>query len=265
MLKKFALFAAVFVVGMNNVSAADAAASSEEAIRSSLAKIVPDLVPDNIAPSAVPGLYEVVYGANVFYVSGDGRYLLQGTLVDLVDQKDLTEPTKAAARLRALDTVGEENMVVFGPEVAKHTITVFTDIDCPYCRKLHQEMDAMNAEGIRVRYMLYPRAGVGSPSYKKAVTVWCSDDRQKALTASKNGEELPEKDCDNPVKQHLMIGDMVGVHGTPAIITDTGELISGYVPAKRLAAMLDSSAQKASAGEGKASQAVEQKTAEAAE
>jgi thiol:disulfide interchange protein DsbC len=130
-------------------------------------------------------------------------------------------------------------MVIFAPEEYDHTITVFTDIDCGYCRKLHNEIDAFMAEGIRVRYLFYPRAGLGSPSYQKAVSVWCADDRKQALTDAKAGEPLPEKSCENPVADHMALGEAMGVTGTPAILLENGQLVPGYVPAKRMAAILN--------------------------
>ena len=130
-------------------------------------------------------------------------------------------------------------MIVFAPEgKPSYTITVFTDIDCGYCRKLHGEMAGYNAEGIKVQYLFYPRAGEGSPSFAKAVSVWCADDRRTALTDAKAGKSIPDKTCPNPVKEHLELGEKMGVSGTPAIVLENGEMVPGYIPPKRLAAML---------------------------
>jgi thiol:disulfide interchange protein DsbC len=131
-------------------------------------------------------------------------------------------------------------MVVFPPAgPTKHTVTVFTDIDCGYCRKLHQEIADYNQQGIKVRYLMYPRAGVGSESYNKAVWVWCADDRQDAITRAKRGEEIPHKTCANPVKEQFELGQTLGVRGTPSIILENGQMVPGYVPAAQLAQMLD--------------------------
>jgi len=116
---------------------------------------------------------------------------------------------------------------------------VFTDIDCGYCRKLHGEIDQFNAKGITVRYLAFPRSGIGAPSYNKAVSVWCDKDPQAAMTRAKNGETLPKADCDNPVKEQYELGQLIGVQGTPAIIMEDGALLPGYVPAAKLAAALD--------------------------
>jgi thiol:disulfide interchange protein DsbC len=234
-------------------AAADAAIPG---LTKTLSELLPGVAPDGIRPAPVAGLYEVMYGANVFYMTPDGRYLMQGAIIDMKTREDLTEPRRAEGRLRTIDAMGEDSMLTFGPETSKHTITVFTDIDCPYCRKLHQEVDEMNALGIRVRYLFYPRAGVGSGSYKKAVSVWCAENRNQALTDAKNGVEVAEKDCENPVKDHMLLGEMIGVRGTPAIVTESGELVPGYVPAKRLAAMLE---QDKGADAGKAEAPVAEK------
>ncbi|MDD1612813.1 MAG: DsbC family protein, partial [Methylococcaceae bacterium] len=151
--------------------------ADESAVKEALGKAMPSVKIDSVKPSEIKGVFEVMIGANVFYVSEDGKYLLQGHLVDLASRTDLTEEKLSGARKTAIDKVGEENMIIFKPKIGKYKVTVFTDIDCGYCRKLHSEIDQYLAEGITVRYMFYPRAGKGSDSYKKAVSVWCADDR----------------------------------------------------------------------------------------
>ncbi len=215
-----------------------AALAGREAIEHSLAKLIPDERPDSIAPSPIPGLFEVSFGGTVLYMSEDGRYLIQGDLLDLKTRENLTERTRAKARRKALAALGEENMVVFAPKDPKYTVTVFTDIDCPYCRKLHSQIKDYNAEGIKVRYLAFPRAGIGSPSYEKAVSVWCAEDRQKAMTLAKAGKAIEKRTCPNPVAQEYRLGKALGVGGTPAIILEDGTLIPGYVPPKRLLQIL---------------------------
>jgi thiol:disulfide interchange protein DsbC len=230
-----ALFAGVTLA----LCASSLLADADARIKARLEKLLPEYKIDGIDETPVKGLYEVTMGAQVVYVSGDGNYMLQGRLIDLVNREDLTEPRRAAARKQAVDKMGEDQMVIFAPDKFDHTVTVFTDIDCGYCRKLHREIADYGAQGIRVRYIFYPRAGIGSDSYKKAVSVWCSNDRQQALTDAKAGKELERKSCRNPVKEHMELGNLIGVTGTPTILLENGELISGYVPAKRLADILE--------------------------
>jgi thiol:disulfide interchange protein DsbC len=218
-------------------------AGPEENIRSSLQKVVPDVEIDSITKAPVDGLYEVMVGTQLMYVTGDGRYFIDGRIVDLKTREDLTEPRLSQARLKLLNDVGDAQMVVFEPaKPAKHTVTVFTDIECGYCRKLHSQIADYGDEGIRVRYLFYPRAGKGSPAYKEAVSVWCAGDegqRRDAMTAAKAGKTIQEKTCDNPVETHMALGEQLGLRGTPAIVTDSGEMIPGYVEPKRLAAQLN--------------------------
>ena len=162
-----------------------AANADETAIRQSMAKSMPTMKIDSVKPSEVKGLYEVIVGANIFYVSEDGKYLLQGRLVDVAARKDLTEEKLSGTRKQAIEKIGQENMIVFKPKIGKYTVTVFTDIDCGYCRKLHSEIDQYLAQGITIQYLFFPRAGKDSDSYNKAVSVWCAKDRNAALTACK--------------------------------------------------------------------------------
>ena len=221
-------------------NAAAAGPDSSAAIKQSLAKVLPGVTPDEIRPSPMQGVSEVLVGPRLFYISDDGRYLLQGSLIDLETRKDISEERRKGMRLDAINKVGSENMIVFPAEEERHTITVFTDIDCGYCRKLHSEIGQFNAEGITVRYLMFPRSGIDSPSYDKAVSVWCADDRRAALTQAKAGKDIASRKCDNPVKDQYELGGMMGVSGTPALILDNGEMLPGYVPAKRLAQALDS-------------------------
>ena len=198
--------------------------------------------PEQVNEAPVDGFYEVTYGPKIYYVSLDGRYLFSGELYDLKSRTNLTEKNRAGARLKALSDVDESSLIVYkakGEE--KHVITVFTDIDCGYCRKLHSGMAQMNELGITVRYMAFPRAGVNSPSYDKAVSVWCAKDRNKAMDAAKSGAVLEMAKCDSPVKEQLALGQTLGVTGTPAIVLQDGTLMPGYMPPQQLAMALDKS------------------------
>jgi thiol:disulfide interchange protein DsbC len=163
-------------------------------------------------------------------------------MIDLVHRKDLSDEVLnavlAPARMERFAALGEDKMVVFGPDDAERSITVFTDVSCPYCVKLHREVPELNEMGIRVRYVFYPRAGKGSGAYNAMVSVWCAEDQQAALTAAKFGGEVEPATCDNPVDEHLALAREFGLRGTPAIVTDSGRLIPGYAPAKQLAAQV---------------------------
>jgi thiol:disulfide interchange protein DsbC len=214
------------------------ASADQAAVKAALAKALPNVQIDSVSPSPVPGLYEVMIGTQIVYVTDDARYFVDGQIVDLKTRENLTDARLSGLRKAAVDAVPESEMVIFSPPKYDHTITVFTDIDCPYCAKLHSQIDQYEAEGIRVRYLFFPRAGVRSKSYNEAVSVWCSDDRNQALTDAKAGKKIPAKTCDNPVDEHMALGRKIGVNGTPAIILESGEMVPGYVEPKRLAQML---------------------------
>ncbi|MBK1633855.1 disulfide bond formation protein DsbC [Thiohalocapsa halophila] len=239
MMKRFALTG---LAALALMASAAVAADESATIRAALAKVLPDFKPTSVKATPMEGLYEVEIGPQVMFVTGDGRYLIDGAIIDLESRENIAEQAQARARLRSIEQVGEENMVVFEAPSPEHTITVFTDIDCGYCRKLHEQIQAYNDAGISVRYMFYPRAGADSPAYDKAVSVWCADDRQEAMTRAKAGENIPKRQCANPVAEHRQLGELMGIRGTPAIVLDSGDMVPGYVEPKRLAGLLEQSA-----------------------
>jgi len=227
----------VFLLCLSGLWAAKAGAdvkSDMQRVKQAVAAIVPGVKPTGIRPSPVAGLYEVTLGPQVFYVSADGKYLVEGDVIDLRTHTDLTTARRDAARINAINAVGTDHMIVYSPAYPRHTITVFTDIDCGYCRKLHREVGALVKAGIRVRYLFYPRSGIDTPSYYKAVSVWCAPNRKQALEKAEAGGALPRRTCKNPVKQQMALGDVIGVRGTPTIVLGDGRILPGYLPAAKL-------------------------------
>ena len=199
-------------------------------VRARVVSQLPGATPNDVAPSPIPGLYEVTMGGLIAYVSEDGKYLLTGNVYDLETQMNLTSSRRNAARAKALSAASESQMIVFGPPNSKMTVTVFTDVDCGFCRKFHSQIAEMNKAGVRVRYMLYPRTGPGTESWIKAEQVWCSADRRDALTRAKRGDALKAKPCgDGPIKSQYELGADLGVEGTPAIFTQNGDYIGGFL------------------------------------
>lgn len=194
--------------------------------------------PSSLKESQIPNIYEVMYGTEVVYVSADGKYFLAGDMINMDTRENLSEVSKRSVRKTIMDRQ-DYKPVIFKAKNEKHVIKVFTDIDCPYCAKLHREVPQLNAKGITVEYLMYPRAGKGSSSFKKAVSMWCADDQLKAMTDAKERRPIEEKTCENPIAQQYELGQEVGVTGTPALITSTGRLIPGYMPADRLEAALE--------------------------
>jgi thiol:disulfide interchange protein DsbC len=227
------LFAAGMLVAAGSVQADD------KIVRDAILSLVPDAKIDTIAESTLPGFYEVGLGGQLVYVSADGRFLIQGGVFDIVNKVDLTEQKRSGVRKTALEQLPPENRIVFAPSEVKHRLTVFTDIDCGYCRRMHQEMADYNARGIAIEYLFFPRAGVGSESFQKAVNVWCATDKNDAMTRAKAGQELERRTCDNSVLEDFQLGQQIGINGTPALITENGDLLPGYMPADALLQRLD--------------------------
>lgn len=210
-------------------------------LRATLAKHLPDVALDSVHPSAVPGLFEIRRGSLFGYVSADGKYLISGDLVNLETGEEITENSRKASRVESLANLKSEAIEFFPQgKDPQFVVTVFTDTDCGYCRKLHSEIASYNALGIGIRYLFYPRQGPGSPSFKQAEAVWCSKDRKAALTQAKMGAHIPEpeKPCENPVMAEYTLGGELGLRGTPMMILPDGEVVNGYVPADRLAQQL---------------------------
>jgi len=201
----------------------------EKKITTTLNNRFPGLEITSIRKSGLNGLYEVMLGAEVIYVSEDGRYLFQGDLLDLDQQANLTEERRKGARVKLLKGISASDMIVFAPANPKYSIYVFTDIDCPYCRRLHKDVPRLNEMGIAVNYLAFPRAGVGSETYRDMAAVWCAKDRNKALTDAKMGIKIKADQCDNPVGRQFLLGQDIGIRGTPAIYTEDGRQLGGYM------------------------------------
>ena len=196
---------------------------------------------EDVVPAPIPGLYEIRSGSDVGYVSVDGRFYVDGDIFDMQTKDNLTEAVREQGRVNLLAKVSDADAIVFSPQgPVKHTLTVFTDIDCPYCRRMHSEMAELNRLGIRVRYLMFPRSGPDTDSWHKAEAVWCSADRRDALTRAKKGEAIKAPDCKSKVGEQYALGHEMGIHGTPAIITDKGEYVDHYVPAAQLSEYLSS-------------------------
>jgi thiol:disulfide interchange protein DsbC len=229
-------------VAANPVTPAGTGAPAKVDPRAALAKKLEGLQIEDVRISPVSGVYEVTRDSNVSYVSSDGRYAIVGDMIDLDSDANLSENRRRGIRQRILETVPESEMLVFSPKDPKYTITVFTDIDCGYCRKMHTQISEYNRLGIRVRYLFFPRSGPDTESWHKAEAVLCSSNRNNALTKAKNGEDVPAKKCgaDRIVARDFELGQKVGVDGTPSIFLSTGEMLPGYAPPSKLVQYLKS-------------------------
>lgn len=194
---------------------------------------------DRIGPAPVPGFREVVVGGQVVYVTDDGKYLMQGTLIDVASKESMGEAAMAALRRELLATVPDADKIVFAPAAPDHTVTVFTDVECGYCRRFHESIAEYNRQGIAVEYLAFPRMGPGSEDFEKMISVWCAADRRRALTDAKADRPVPDKDCTNPVAMHYSLGQRAGLTGTPMILGEDGRQLGGYVPPDELRATLD--------------------------
>lgn len=233
------LAAALGLIMMSSAMAEALKDDAHAAVEAKIRERLGALPVQSVKPAPIAGIYEVVVGGQIAYFSEDMNFLFDGDIIDYKAKVNLTEQKRNSMTAEVFTTMKEGDYLAFTPKSgAKHVINVFTDVDCGFCRKLHQEVPALNEKGIEVRYFLYPRAGLNSGSAKKLETVWCANNQQEAMNRAKAGEKLPAKSCDNPIKNHLALGEQVGLRGTPLIITNGGGRISGYRPADQIYAQL---------------------------
>jgi len=216
-----------------------AAADDYDQVRERLSTLVDGEIDISIAESPLPGILQVRLGSDIVYMTSDGRYLLQGRVLDLDTRQDITDQAKSQIRRELIDGIDYDQLISYGAEDSEFEIIVFTDVDCGYCRRLHQQVDEYNAAGIRISYAAFPRAGAGSETFRKMTSVWCSDDQQAAMDLAKGGGTPEPVDCQAPVADQYQLGQSVGVTGTPALVTPGGDLIPGYVPPNDLRVRLE--------------------------
>lgn len=208
--------------------------AGEQEVKAAINMALPQYQVASVEEHTGSGLYLVqLQDGPELHVSADGKFFIVGDRYR-IDGTQVVNETEQA-KLAQVESYPEDKMIIYKAAQEKAHISVFTDIDCGYCRMLHKEVDALNDMGITVRYLAYPRAGVGSPVYKDMVSIWCSDDPNAWLTKAKQGQNVPSVQCDNPVAEQFQLGNKVGVRGTPSIILDNGKFIPGYLPADELA------------------------------
>lgn len=198
---------------------------------------------DSVTAAPIPGFRQAVVQGQVIYVSDDGRHLLllgsDGALIDTTAQRNLSEVALGDYRKAQIATIAPGERIRFAPANPVHTVTVFTDVECGYCQKLHSEIAEYNRQGIAVEYLAFPRMGLGSEDYRKMVAVWCAPDRRRAMTDAKAQRAVPRRDCSTSVNQQYAVGQRIGLTGTPMILNEDGIQVGGYVPPAALRGVLD--------------------------
>jgi thiol:disulfide interchange protein DsbC len=217
----------------------------EDRARRAILSINPNVAIELIDEAPLPGFREVVVAGQALYVSDDGRYLLQGSLFDVEEKRDLSQAGLSRVRRELVAQIPTRDRIVFAPPNPRHTVTVFTDVECGYCRRLHEEMAEYNKRGIAIEYLAFPRMGLETDDSRLMVSVWCSGDRRKAITDAKAGRNVPARDCPNPVAAHYQLGQRIGLTGTPLILAEDGTQMPGYMPPDALLAVLDDLAARA--------------------
>ena len=227
----FRLFFLILIFFATSAIANDAL---KKEFQKSLSRLSSDFEISDVKETPIKGIYQVTIGPDVIYMSRDGNYVLKGEILDIGNRRNLTEDFRAQKRINLLNTISDSEYIEFSSTKTKNYIYVFTDVDCGYCRKLHRDVPELNSMGIAVRYLAYPRAGVDSIIGEEMRNVWCAENRQKALTTSKNRQPIEVKICDAPIARHHALGRELGVTGTPAIFLENGRKLPGYIPPDEL-------------------------------
>lgn len=215
-------------------------AESLDQLESEIKKRLPDIDISSISETPIEGVYELISGGQIYYVGANGKHIIDGDLIDLDTRANLTADRLGGIHIGLINNIKEEDMLVYqSPKDTGRSITVFTDTSCGFCRRLHQELDVLLDAGISVRYLLFPRAGLGSPAHKNLESVWCADNPQAAMTIAKAGGEVAQKACSNPIESHMAMAEQVGLRGTPLIYLDTGQQIPGYRAAADLVQLVN--------------------------
>ncbi|HEX7369585.1 MAG TPA: DsbC family protein [Rhodanobacteraceae bacterium] len=214
--------------------ASSVTASVRAAIDAVVAQMAPGAHVQIVKPMPFAGLYQVVVQGQVLYMTGDARYVIQGDAFDIKTHTPLNSVTMDRLRRDAIAKLQPGQMIRYAPAHPKYTVTVFTDVDCPYCRAFHANMTEINKLGIAVDYLFWPRTGLGTPSAQKAVDVWCASNRQAALTHAFDGQLPREASCQSPVARDFNLGVELGVGGTPTVIADNGVVLGGYIDPQEL-------------------------------
>ncbi|MEL7186667.1 MAG: DsbC family protein [Pseudomonadota bacterium] len=209
-------------------------------VQAKVDEMFPNLEGEQIAHAPIDGWVTIMKGSIIAYMSVDGQYLMQGDLIDLDNNVNLSEASRNQSRKALMASVGDDEVIAFTPEHVRHSVTIFTDVDCTYCRRLHNQIDGYMAKGIEVRYILYPRNGPASRSWSTSEDVWCASDRNGALTAAKLDRSFDTHKCDaSEITRHYGLGQDVGLTGTPAIVMPDGQLLSGWLSPDDLSMALD--------------------------
>ncbi|WP_426690077.1 DsbC family protein [Rhodanobacter ginsengiterrae] len=214
--------------------------AAREMVQKAIGSLAPNIRIDVIEPAPMPGFYQVIASGQMLYVSTDGKYMMHGDLIDLGRKQNASDDAWARFRKAELAKVPASERIIYAPANPKYTVTVFTDVNCGFCRALHEHIADFNREGIAVEYLAWPREGLvttsGSPTptYTEMVSVWCAKDRKAAFTAAKEGHPQAVATCSNPVKDQFNLGVRLGVNGTPAIYGPDGRTLGGYVTPEQL-------------------------------
>lgn len=215
-----------------------AAATPKQDMQTRLQKIDPRIEVVALQDAPINNFYQVqLSSGDILYVNKQSNHILAGNLLEITDNGlvDLTEIARSEVRTKAIQAVAVADQVVFAAKgKTKAVIQIFTDSTCPYCSRLHEQVPELNKQGVEVRYLAFPRQGPQGKGFNDLVNIWCANNRQQAMTAAKEGKALPNKQCDNPIAEQYLLGQKLGVQGTPAIFLPDGRVIPGFVPAERL-------------------------------
>ena len=222
-------FLAISIIFITNIVFADVGM-----IVNKLKPYFPEIKTENINTSELDGYYEVVLTnpwIDVMYISMDGKYVIQGAVTDLELMTNISTNRINSIKREILESISDDDKIIFKAENEQYVVHVYTDVDCPYCAKLHADMQELNALGITVKYLASPLEQLHPNAQSAMEKIWCAEDKALAIHNYKTRRYLPDSaECVNPVAEQLAISKQLGVNGTPSIFFENGTNLPGYLP-----------------------------------
>lgn len=232
--RSLGLIAATFIL---IADASLAAETPTTALAKRLRELYPNTQFSTVTDSPVAGIFEVVMGRNIAYTDEHGRYFLFGHLFDMPAQRDLTAEHKDELARIDFSQLPLKDAIKTVHGAGSRVVAIFSDPDCPYCRKLEPEL--AKVDDVTIYTFLMPLTELHPDARNKAISIWCGADRVKAWSALMLRNTTPANaNCDHPIDRNVALGERYQINGTPTLISADGRVMPGAASAAQIDAWL---------------------------